>query len=173
MANADQRRVLGGVAGAVIGSGLAFGLGYAFLGALRPANDDVASRLAFALRWDVFPAFALLLGIGRVANARFMSSDAITGATPDEGPLAIDKRYLQNTLEQFALLAIAHLAFATLAPADKLHLLPVAAVWFVVARIAFLVGYHKAPTARAFGFGSTFYPTVAFLIYDAIAAVRG
>jgi len=31
--------------------------------------------------------------------------------------------------------------------------------------------FHRA--ARAFGFGSTFYPTVAFLIYDAIAVVRG
>ena len=173
MANADQRRVLGGVAAAVIGTGTAYALGYAFLGALHPANDDVASRLAFALRWDVFPAFMLLVGIGRVGNARFKSSEAITGATPEEGPLAIDKRYLQNTLEQLALLFIAHLAFATLAPADKLHLLPVAAMWFVIARIAFLIGYHKAPTARAFGFGSTFYPTVAFLIYDAIAVVRG
>ena len=62
--------------------------------------------------------------------------------------------------------------FATLAPSDKLHLLPVAAGWFVVARFAFLVGYHWAPTARAFGFGSTFYPTVVFLIYDAIAVLR-
>ena len=173
MPNADQRRVLRGVAAAVIGTGTAYALGYAFLGVLHPANDDVASRLAFALRWDVFPAFALLVGIARVANARFASSEAITGATPEEGPLAIDKRYLQNTLEQLVLLVIAHLAFATLAPPDKLHLVPVAAVWFVIARMAFLVGYHKAPTARAFGFGATFYPTVAFLIYDAVSVVRG
>jgi len=173
MVNADQRRVLAGVAGAVIGSATAFALGYAFLGSLHPPNDDTASRLAFALRWDIFPTFMLLLGIGRVGNARFKSSVAITGATPEEGPLAIDKRYLQNTLEQLVLVLIAHLVFATLAPADKLHLVPVAAMWFVVARIAFLVGYHKAPTARGFGFGSTFYPTVVFLIYDAIAVVRG
>src|SRR4029077_16088334 len=173
MANAEQRRVLGGVAAAVIGTGAAYALGYAFLGALHPASDDIASRLAFALRWEVFPAFMLLVGIGRVGNARFKSSEAITGATPEDGPLAIDKRYLTNTLAQLAPPVIAPLAFATLAPADKLHLLPVAAMWFVIARIAFLVGYHKAPTARAFGFGSTFYPTVAFLIYDAIAVVRG
>jgi hypothetical protein len=173
MFSAEQRTVLIGAVGAFSGSALVFGLGYAFLGALHPANDDVASRLAFALRWDVFPAFALLLGIGRIGNARFLSKDAITGATPDEGPLAIDKRYLQNTLEQLALLLIAHLAFATLAPAGKLHLLPVAAMWFVVARVAFLIGYHKAPTARGFGFGATFYPTTAMLIYDAIAIVRG
>ena len=150
----------------------AFGLGYFFLGGLRPANDDVASRIAFAARWNVVAAIALLIGIGRVGNARFASSEAITGATPEEGPLAIDKRYLQNTLEQLVLFVIAHLAFATLAPADKLQLVPVAAVWFLVARIAFLVGYHRAPTARAFGFGATFYPTVAFLIYDLIAVIR-
>src|SRR5258708_16420712 len=162
MANADQRRVLGGVAAAVIGTGTAFALGYAFLGTLHPANDDVASRLAFAVRWDVFPAFMLLVGIGRVGNARFKSSEAITGATPEEGPLAIDKRYLQNTLEQLALFVIAHLAFATLAPADKLHLLPVAAMWFVVGRLAFLVGYHLAPTARPFVFGAASYPPVRF-----------
>ena len=78
MANADQRRVLGGVAAAVTGTGTAFALGYAFLGALHPANDDVASRLAFALRWDIFPAFMLLVGIGRVGNAPFKSSEAIS-----------------------------------------------------------------------------------------------
>lgn len=171
MASAEQRRVLGGVVAAVVASATVFALGYAFLGALRPANDDLASRLAFAVRWEIFPTFMLLVGIGRVGNARFKSSEAITGATPDEGPLAIDKRYLQNTLEQLALFVMAHLAFVTLAPADKLHLVPVAAMWFVVARLAFLVGYHKAPTARAFGFGSTFYPTILFLIYDAVAVL--
>ena len=173
MFNADQRRVLMGVVSATLGSALAFGAGYALLGSLHPATDDLASRIAFALRWNVVAAVALLVGIGRVGNARFASREAISGATPDEGPLAIDKRYLQNTLEQLALFVIAQLAFVTLAPAGKLHLVAVAAGWFLVARIAFLVGYHKAPTARAFGFGSTFYPTVAFLLYDAIAAVRG
>src|SRR5207248_1080628 len=89
MFNADQRRVLVGVASAVTGCALAFGLGYFFLGGLRPANDDVASRIAFAARWNVVAAIALLIGIGRVGNARFASSEAITGATPEEGPLAI------------------------------------------------------------------------------------
>ena len=172
MWNADQRRVAIGAASAASGSALVFGLGYAFLGALLP-DVTSPSRLAFALKWEVLPAFALLIGIGRVGNARFASHDAITGATPDEGPLAIDKRYLQNTLEQLRAgrhraprVRHARASRQAASPAGRHR------GSSSLRGSRFLVGYHKAPTARAFGFGATFYPTVAFLIYDVIALVR-
>ena len=36
---------------------------------------------------------------------------------------------------------------------------------FVIGRVTFWVGYHYSGPARAFGFGTTFYPTVAVYIF--------
>jgi hypothetical protein len=43
--------------------------------------------------------------------------------------------------------------------------LPILTALFVLGRILFWVGYHKHPYLRAFGFGITFYPTVAIYIW--------
>jgi hypothetical protein len=45
-------------------------------------------------------------------------------------------------------------------------LIPILATLFVFGRIAFWIGYLKAPIDRAFGQGVTLYPPIAVLIYD-------
>ena len=58
-----------------------------------------------------------------------------------------------------------YLAFAATAPVGWLRLLPAAAVMFLLARAAFLIGLLKggAPQ-RAIGFACTFYPAVLMLV---------
>jgi hypothetical protein len=36
---------------------------------------------------------------------------------------------------------------------------------FLLGRTLFWIGYHKSPYLRAFGFGLTFYPSVAVYIW--------
>jgi hypothetical protein len=135
--------------------------------------DDDASRLAFAAKWLLMPAFALLLGIGMVANRRFFFSDAIDGTrAPESRSLEINLRYNQNTLEQTALVLIAWPLLALWLPADRLGLIPLLALLFGVGRIAFWIGYLIAPWARAFGFALTFYPTVAVYVWLALRIFR-
>jgi hypothetical protein len=135
--------------------------------------DDTAERLAFAAKWLLVPGFALLLGVGLVANRRFFAPDAIDGSRePESRSLEINLRYNQNTLEQTALVLIAWPLLALWLPADRLGLVPLLAILFGVGRAAFWIGYLIAPWARAFGFALTFYPTVAVYVWLAIRALR-
>lgn len=68
---------------------------------------------------------------------------------------------LQNTLEQVLLAVLAHGAFAVLAPAEWLGLIPTFTVLFVVGRVLFAAGYAGGAGGRALGFALTFLPTMA------------
>lgn len=84
---------------------------------------------------------------------------------PETGSsLDINKRYLQNTQEQVLLAFIAHLVLALVVPVSILNIIPVLVVLFAFARLCFWIGYHISPAARAFGFATTFQPTVGVYI---------
>jgi len=142
---------------------------------LAPAPaSDLASRLAYVVSWLLAPALCLLAGIVSVAAQRFFVSEAIDGTrAPQSRFLEINLRYNQNTLEQTVLAACAWLGLAVAAPLNVVAIVPLLAVLFVAGRILFWTGYLIAPWARAFGFGLTFYPTAATLLWLAFQAVRG
>jgi hypothetical protein len=48
-------------------------------------------------------------------------------------------------------------------PAAALAWIPALAMWFVVARMAFWIGYLIAPRFRAFGFAATVCPTAVVI----------
>ena len=124
-------------------------------------SDDVASRLAYAVRWLFWPGLTLLAGVV-VAGRRGFIADAIDGTrTPASYSLEINLRYNQNTLEQTALAAIAWTGLALTLPHDRLVLIPAAAALFVAGRMAFWIGYLLYPMARAFGMVMTVLPTLA------------
>ena len=56
-------------------------------------------------------------------------------------------------------------------PASWQAVVPVAAILFVIGRIAFAAGYGGGAPARAFGFALTFYPTVVMIVACAVALV--
>ena len=55
----------------------------------------------------------------------------------------------------------------------QLFALPILTALFVLGRILFWVGYHKHPYLRAFGFGITFYPSVAVYIWYVLLILFG
>ena len=130
--------------------------------------ESAADRIAFTLRWEALAALTLGFGVSRVSLFRMFSARAIDGSAPtaDERGLELGRRYLQNTLEQLVLAVIAHLALATWLAPDAMRLIPILVTWFVIARIAFFVGYQRNPTARILGFAATSLPTLVVLIYD-------
>lgn len=131
-----------------------------------PDGDDEGSRLAFTARWLLLPALALFAGIAVVANQRFFVADAIDGARNSQSRLIeITLRYNQNTLEQTVLAAIAWAGLALALPRERLSLLPVMAIVFVVGRALFWIGYLIAPVVRALGMGLSAYPTFAALTW--------
>ncbi len=163
--SSEQRKVLAGMAGAVVFSAAFFEVMFqsTAIGLTPPGGIDTSWRLAYALKWEVIATLCLLAGVWKIANRRFFIPEAIEG---DPAPsIEIDRRYLQNTLEQLVLAIVAHLALVTIVAPESIRAIAVLVMLFVIGRVTFWVGYHYSGPARAFGFGTTFYPTVAVYVF--------
>jgi hypothetical protein len=168
----EQKHVVVGMATGLIASAAVFYLGHEKLPPFVPVIMEPVERVTYALRWLTLPTLTLAAGVARVATRRFFSEEAIGGDDGDHA-LEIDRRYVQNTAEQLLLAIPVHLIFAYHVRATSFRLIVVASLWFLVARIAFWVGYHRAPSARSFGFAATFYPTLGLLGYSIYRMVTG
>ncbi len=157
-----QRNVVKGIARGAVFSAAVLLAGYLWFPWALKGIESTADRLAFALTCDVFVFLWLLAGVVRVARMRFFSPQDMEGAglTVESAPIKAERAVLQNTLEQVVLAIGAHLALATLLPAEDLGLIPTLVAVFAVGRLAFWLGYGHGASQRAFGFGTTFYPTV-------------
>ena len=153
------------MAGAVVFSAVFFEVMFqsTAIGLTPPGGIDMSWRLAYALKWEVVAALCLLAGVAKIANRRFFIPEAIDGApTPS---IEIDRRYIQNTLEQLILAMVAHLALVTIVAPESIRVIAVLVTLFVIGRVTFWIGYHYSGPARAFGSGTTFYPTVAVYVF--------
>jgi len=166
MPDAEQRRVLRGMATALAVMILVLGLGIIVARPLIPPLPRLEDRLAFALRCELFTVVWLAAGIAAVARGRFFSAPDIQGsgfAAP--GPrIAVAAAVLQNTLEQVVLAFAVHLALACLLRGREMALIPLLVTLFCAGRLAFWIGYRSGAGSRAFGFGLTFYPSVLALL---------
>jgi len=161
MVTPTQLRVMMGVAPAAIITAVVWVI------ALRQplGAAQAGQQVALTLPWLLVPAACLFVGIGFIANRRFLSEDAIDGGASPGHADVIASRYVQNTLEQAILAALVWLALAAIEPARAAALVPMLATLFGIGRIAFWIGYLFAPWGRAFGFGLTFYPTAVALVW--------
>jgi hypothetical protein len=141
---AGQRKSLMlGVAMSLIGAAAIWGAIYAALPPLGCAG------LGYALQWIAAATlFALVPGIEAIAHERLFTAaiDPLAGA--DSPRMKINQRYLQNTLEQWAVFVPGMLLFAYIA--DGRAIIAAAAVW-TAGRWVFWIGYHIAPRFRAAG----------------------
>ena len=161
----DQRKVVAGAIAAIVFIVTFFEVVFRLtdFGLTPPGGIDVSIRLEYALKCEVFAALCLLAGVAKIANRRFFIPDAIAGGPSPS--LEIDLRYIQNTLEQLVLAILAHLALAVVVPDDSIRAVAILVMLFVIGRATFWIGYHISGSARAFGFATTFYPTVAVYVY--------
>ena len=163
--SSDQTEVLAGMIGATVFSIAFFEIVFRMtdFGMIPPGEIGIDLRLEYALKWEAIAALCLLAGVGFIASRRFFIPEAISG-----NPVAaidIDRRYVQNTLEQLVLAFVAHLALVLIVPADSIRVIAVLVMLFVFGRLMFWIGYHVSGSARAFGFATTFYPTVAVYVF--------
>ena len=158
----DQKVVLTGV---VVGVSSMVAL-VAGLYCAPPAPNhvgSVADRLAYALRLDLFAVLPLFFMIAAVGNARF-TSEAINPLVPTDNPkVIVNGRVASNTLEQTFVFVIASGVLSTLLAPDQLGLLVACTVAFIVARLAFWIGYRIHPLYRAAGMAATSYLNVGLL----------
>lgn len=129
---------------------------------------DWPERLRLAAFAGLVPAAWLAAAIANVARGRLFSPDGVGGGeTP---ALAGARAVLRNTLEQAALAWPVWIAVALLADRPASPLIALAGL-FSLGRFLFWAGWRRGAAARAFGFGLTFYPTVAAGVLAASTAL--
>jgi len=120
-----------------------------------PSSD--ADPLIYALRWQPVAALPLLVMIVAVGNARAMGPaiDPTVGA--EDPAMRVNIRVLDNTLQQFVLFGAGSMGLAASLEPERAKVVGAAAIVFVVARLAFWIGYRIHPLYRAAGFAATAY----------------
>ncbi|MBT9446655.1 MAG: MAPEG family protein [Hyphomonadaceae bacterium] len=161
----DQHRVIWNSTGALVACIVTLTGAYFIIPALAHLPVDMADRLAFALRADLFVVVWVLLGTRLEAMARFYQTPAPATSkkplAPKQAETTFPKSFLQNTLEQAFIAVMAHLVLATLLHGSALALIPGAVVLFCAGRVAFLADRSKGQEMRSFGMVLTALPTFA------------
>jgi uncharacterized MAPEG superfamily protein len=119
---------------------------------LPAGMDDVGARLVLALKCSVIAVlFALVPGVEAVAHERLRSAAFDPLAPYDSRRMAVNQRYLQNTLEQSVVFVIALLGLAIYTPGEAARALTASTVVWLLARWAFWAGYHQGAAMRGLG----------------------
>lgn len=115
--------------------------------------EEMLGRLVFALKCCCIALLlCFLTGIEAVAHERLRSPaiDPLSGYQTRR--MTINLRYLQNTLEQFVLFAFGLLGLAVYStPAWSMRAVAATTLVWILARIAFWIGYHYGAEHRAIG----------------------
>ena len=153
---------------------LTFFLGVKLVWHWAPSEWATAGdRIALVFKCAAFALLPGVLAICVVAAQRLNPSMWVGRIAKPNSSLDFNTRFILNTFEQFTAYLVAIAVVALYSPIGEARALPILTMLFVVGRILFWIGYHNSPHLRAFGFGLTFYPTVAVYIWFVLFIVFG
>ena len=144
-----------GIAAIAISGAVSIALWFALMRFLPPLNgmEDVGARMLVALKCVVAATlFALVAGVEAVAHERLQSAAFDPLAGHQTKRLQVNLRYLQNTLEQTVIFAVALFGLAAyMTSGEAMRAVPAVTVIWVVNRYAFWIGYHRSAAMRGLG----------------------
>lgn len=144
-----------GIAAIAISGAVSIALWFALMRFLPPLNgmEDVGARMLVALKCVVVATlFALVAGVEAVAHERLQSAAFDPLAGHQTKRLQVNLRYLQNTLEQIVIFAVALFGLAAyMTSGEAMRAVPAVTVIWVVNRYAFWIGYHRSAAMRGLG----------------------
>jgi hypothetical protein len=139
-----------------------------------PAEWSTAGdKLALVLKCAGFAIVPGIIGICVVAAQRLNPNLWVGRMAKPNSSLDINTRFILNTFEQFTAFLVAISLVALYSPQEEARALPILTTLFLLGRLLFWIGYHENPYLRAFGFGLTFYPTVAIYIWYVLFMTTG
>ncbi len=137
------------------------------------ARADVASRLALGTT-SLLPAAAVLAAMILVQMvARFAAGTFDPTAGADSRFLVVNQRVITNTVEQMTCFVPALLALSAVTSPLRMAMVAALGLTFAVARIAFWIGYLRAPVLRAPGMAATVLVTVVTITAGLLGLVSG
>jgi hypothetical protein len=138
-----------------------------------PTEWTLGDRIALVIKNAVIAILPAVLAICIVAAQRLDPSMWVGRTAKPNSALDINTKFILNTFEQFIAYFIGNAGLALYCPAEEARSLIILTALFVLGRLLFWVGYHYNPYLRAFGFGITFYPTVAVFLWLMLRMVFG
>ena len=138
-----------------------------------PTEWTLGDRIALVIKDAVIAIMPAVVAICIVAAQRLDPSMWVGRTAKPNSALDINTRFILNTFEQFIAYFIGNAGMALYCPAEEARSLIILTALFVLGRLLFWVGYHYNPYLRAFGFGITFYPTVAVFLWLILRMVFG
>jgi hypothetical protein len=135
--------------------------------------DNLEQRLRLLAAALAPLMLALLRDIARLANHRFAEPlDRNAAAAETRTPKAdMLSAILRNTHEQVTFAVMVYAMAVIALPPNWTDAVPGCAVLFLTGRLVFTAGYAKGAGGRAFGFGLTFYPSVALALLTLLTTV--
>ena len=130
-----------------------------------PTDWTLGDRIALVIKDAVIAILPAVLAICIVAAQRLDPSMWVGRTAKPNSALDINTRFILNTFEQFIAYFIGNAGLALYCPPEEARPHIILTALFLLGRVLFLVGYHYNPYVRAFGFGITFYPTVAVYLW--------
>lgn len=144
-----------GMAAIAVSGVVSIVLWFALVRFLSPLSgmDDIGARMLVALKClAVATLFALVAGVEAVAHERFQGAAFDPLAGHQTKRLQVNLRYLQNTLEQTLIFAVALFGLAAyMTSGEAMRAVPAVTVIWVVNRYAFWIGYHRSAAMRGLG----------------------
>ena len=138
-----------------------------------PPDWTIGDRIALVIKNAAFAILPAVLAICVVAGQRLDRSMFVGRMPKPNSSVDINNRVILNTFEQFILYFIGNAGLALYCPQKEARALIILTALFLLGRVLFWAGYHYNPYVRAFGFGITFYPTVAVYLWLILRMVFG
>jgi len=160
----DQKIVAIGAASGVAAMALAMWLLSTRVLPAPAGVESVGDRLGYALRWVALAALPLFAMIVATGNARALGAAIDPTLGLEDKAMIVNGRVADNTTQQFLLFLAGALGLAASLSPAHLQVIAAAAIVFVVARLAFWIGYRIDPLYRAFGFAATVYLNLGLLL---------
>ena len=115
--------------------------------------DSLGARILVALKCIVVATlFTLVLGVEAVAHERLQSDAFDPLAGHQTRRLAVNQRYLQNTLEQLVVFIVSLFGLAVyLDGGEAMRVIPATTAVWILNRFAFWIGYHRSAALRGLG----------------------
>lgn len=144
---------------------IVFLLSYLFLPIDTSTLVTLPDRLSLTIPCLFVSSLSIVMGIVAVGSVRGNSNaiDPVYGRS--EHLVDVPNRILRNTTEQFILHMMAMLALTVFLEGSSMKVIPILSGIFLIARIVYHKGYMSSPTKRAYGFVSTFFPTICVYAY--------
>ncbi|XP_077183158.1 transmembrane protein 79 [Paroedura picta] len=138
---------------------------FVFLPFDAPLMPTVSARLVYTLRCGVFATFPIIIGMVVYGVSRLcFSSLQPFGELRRE--VEIHRHYVSQSVHLFILYFFNIAVLSTYLPQEGLKLIPLLTGLFALSRLLYWLAYAMGRSFRGFGFGLTFLPLVAMLLFN-------